>query len=176
MRWAAPHDAYQAKGADEWVTIAVGNDDEWRKLCEIMGKAELASDPRFAAFDARWQNQDLLRQPISRGRVQHDKAAIANRLQAAGIRSAPVNPPKDVIESPYLAARKAFVTLTHPDAGTHGYMTLPFRLSLTPGGQHRASPCLGADTRKVLVELAGLTAQEFDELEAEGVTCNIPAA
>ncbi len=86
-----------------------------------------------------------------------------------------MNPPKDVIESPYLAARKAFVTLTHPDAGTHGYMTLPFRLSLTPGGQHRASPCLGADTRKVLVELAGLTAQEFDELEAEGVTCNIPS-
>ena len=176
VRWAAPHDAYQAKGADEWVTIAVGTDDEWRKLCEIMGRAELASDPRFAAFDARWQNQDLLRQPISAWTVQHDKAAIANRLQAAGIRSAPVNPPKDVIESPYLAARKAFVTLTHPDAGTHGYMTLPFRLSLTPGGQHRASPCLGADTRKVLVELAGLTAQEFDELEAEGVTCNIPAA
>ena len=175
-RWAAPHDAYQAEGADEWVTIAVGTDDEWRKLCEIMGRAELASDPRFAAFDARWQNQDLLRQPISAWTVQHDKAAIANRLQAAGIRSAPVNPPKDVIESPYLAVRKAFVTLTHPDAGTHGYMTLPFRLSLTPGGQHRASPCLGADTRKVLVELAGLTAQEFDELEAEGVTCNIPAA
>ena len=175
-RWAAPHDAYQAKGADEWVTIAVGTDDEWRKLCEIMGRAELASDPRFAAFDARWQNQDLLRQPISAWTVQHDKAAIANRLQAAGIRSAPVNPPKDVIESPYLAVRKAFVTLTHPDAGTHGYMTLPFRLSLTPGGQHRASPCLGADTRKVLVELAGVTAQEFDELEAEGVTCNIPAA
>ncbi len=66
VRWAAPHDAYQAEGADEWVTIAVGTDDEWRKLCEIMGRAELASDPRFAAFDARWQNQDLLREPISR--------------------------------------------------------------------------------------------------------------
>ena len=176
VRWAAPHDAYRAKGADEWVTIAVGNDEEWRKLCGIMGKEELASDPRFAAFDARWQNQDLLRDPITAWTRQHDKAAIADRLQAAGIRSAPVNPPKDVIESPYLAARNAFVTLSHPDAGTHGYMTLPFRLSLTPGGQHRASPCLGADTRKVLLEFAGLTAREFDELDAEGVTSSIPAA
>jgi crotonobetainyl-CoA:carnitine CoA-transferase CaiB-like acyl-CoA transferase len=176
VRWAAPHDAYQTMGGDEWVTIAVGTDDEWRKLCEIMGRAELASDPRFAAFDARWQNQDFLREPISAWTRQHDKAAIADTLQAAGIRSAPVNAPQDVIASPYLAARKAFVTLSHPDAGTHGYMTLPFRLSLTPGGQHRVSPCLGADTRKVLIELAGLTAQEFDELEAEGVTCNIPAA
>ena len=75
-----------------------------------------------------------------------------------------------------VAARNAFVRLTHPEAGTHDYMTLPFRLSLTPGGQHRASPCLGADTRKVLLELAGLSPSEFDELEREGVTFNIPAA
>jgi crotonobetainyl-CoA:carnitine CoA-transferase CaiB-like acyl-CoA transferase len=55
-------------------------------------------------------------------------------------------------------------------------MTLPFRFSLTPVGQHRASPCLGADTRKVLIELAGLTATEVDELDAAGVTSSIPVA
>ena len=176
VRWAAPHDAYPAQGNDEWVTLAVGSDDEWRKLCGIMGREDLASDPRYAMFDARWQNQDSLREPISAWTRQHDKAQVADRLQAAGIRSAPVNMPKDVIASPYLAARNAFVTLTHPDAGTHGYMTLPFRLSFTPGGQHRASPCLGADTRKVLLELAGLSAAEFAELEAEGVTSNVPTA
>lgn len=176
VRWAAPHDAYPAGGDDQWVTLAVGSDDEWRKLCEIMGNSALADDPRFAAFEARWKNQDLLREPISHWTRQHAKADIAERLQAAGIRAAPVNQPKDVTESPYLAARNAFVTLTHAEAGTHAYMTLPFRLSLTPGSQHRASPCLGADTRKVLLELAGLSASEFDELEAEGVTSNIPVA
>lgn len=176
VRWAAPHDAYQAKGSDEWVTIAVGSDDEWHKLCAIMDKPELSNDPRFATFDARWQNQDLLREPISAWTSRHGKHEIADKLQAAGIRAAPVNTPKDVTESPYLAARKAFVTLTHAEAGTHGYMTLPFRFSLTPGGQYRASPCLGADTRKVLLELAGLTPQQVDELDAAGVTSNIPAA
>lgn len=176
VRWAAPHDAYPAAGDDQWVAIAVENDDEWRRLCAIMEKAELASDPRFATFDARWQNQDLLRGPIAQWTQQHGKHAIADRLQAEGVRAAPVNLPKDVIESPYLAARKAFVTLTHPEAGTHGYMTLPFRLSLTPGSQHRASPCLGADTRKILLEMAGLPANEVDALEAEGVTSNVAAA
>lgn len=176
VRWAAPHDAYPAKGDDEWVTIAVGNDEEWGKLCTIMGKAALAEDPRFANFHARWKNQDLLREPISDWTRLHGKHEIADRLQADGIRSAPVNTPKDVTESPYLAARNAFVTLIHPEAGTHNYMTLPFRLSLTPGSQHRASPCLGADTRKVLLELAGLTASEVDELDREGVTSNIPTA
>jgi crotonobetainyl-CoA:carnitine CoA-transferase CaiB-like acyl-CoA transferase len=176
VRWAAPHDAYPAGGDDQWVAIAVGSDDEWRKLCAIIGNEALAADPRFAAFDARWQNQDQLREPIAQWTRQHPKHAIAEQLQNAGIRAAPVNMPKDVIESPYLAARKAFVTLSHPDAGTHGYMTLPFRLSLTPGSQHRASPCLGADTRRVLLELAGLSPAEVDELEREGVTSSIPTA
>jgi crotonobetainyl-CoA:carnitine CoA-transferase CaiB-like acyl-CoA transferase len=176
VRWAAPHDAYPASGQDEWVTIAVGSDAEWRKFCAIMDDAALASDPRFATFEARWQNQDLLREPIAHWTRQHAKHAIADQLQAAGIRAAPVNTPKDVTESPYLAARKAFVTMTHPDAGTHAYMTLPFRLSLTPGAQHRPSPGLGADTRRILLEFAGLTPGGVDELEAEGVTSNIPAA
>ena len=91
VRWAAPHDAYPAGGDDQWVAIAVGSDDEWRKLCEIMGNGSLASDPRFATFDARWKNQDLLREPISQWTRQHAKFEIADRLQAAGIRAAPVN-------------------------------------------------------------------------------------
>ena len=66
------------------------------------------------------------------------------------------------------------MTLAHPEAGTHSYMTLPFRLSGTPGSQHRASPCFGADSRRVLIELAGLTAGEADELAAEGVTSEVP--
>ena len=176
VRWAAPHDAYPAAGDDEWVTIAVGSDEEWTRLCAVMGRANLAADPRFATFAARWQNQDDLREPISQWTRTLAKHAIAGRLQDEGIRSAPVNTPKDVAESPYLAARNAFVTLTHADAGTHGYMTLPFRLSLTPGRQTRASPCLGADTRKVLRELAGLSAAEVDELDAAGVTSNVPVA
>lgn len=176
VRWAAPHDAYAARGDDQWVAIAVGSDDEWRRLCAIMDRTDLASDPHFATFEVRWLNQDLLREPISQWTRRHAKHEVADMLQAQGIRSAPVNMPKDVIESPYLAARTAFVTLTHPDAGTHAYMTLPFRLSLTPGSQHRASPCLGADTRRVLFELGGLSAREVAELDAEGVTSNIPAA
>jgi crotonobetainyl-CoA:carnitine CoA-transferase CaiB-like acyl-CoA transferase len=174
VRWAAPHDAYAASGDDQWVAIAIGSDDEWRRFCGIMGHPALAEDPRFASFDARWRHQDLLREPISQWTRHYAKAEIANTLQSAGIRAAPVNRPNDVIASPYLAARQAFVTLAHPEAGTHSYMTLPFRLSGTPGSQHRASPCFGADSRRVLIELAGLTAGEADELAAEGVTSEVP--
>src|SRR5262249_14806447 len=58
VRWAAPHDAYAASGHDQWVTIAVGSDDEWRALCGIIGDTARADDPRFARFEQGWANQD----------------------------------------------------------------------------------------------------------------------
>ena len=176
VRWAAPHDAYAASGDDQWVAIAIGSDAQWRTFCALTDNEPLADDRRFSSFEARWRHQDLLREPISQWTRQRAKADIANLLQAAGIRAAPVNRPGDVIASPYLAAREAFVTLAHPEAGTHAYMTLPFRLSATPGAQYRASPCFGADNRRVLMELAGLSAGEVDELEAEGVTSTVPSS
>jgi crotonobetainyl-CoA:carnitine CoA-transferase CaiB-like acyl-CoA transferase len=174
VRWAAPHDAYLAAGEDQWVAIAVETDAEWRALCGLMGRPDLAGDARYATFEARWRNQDALRDPISAWTRTLGKRDIAARLQAAGVRAAPVLDPREVTEDPYLAHRDFFVELTHPEAGTHRYPSLPFRLSLTPGAQHRASPCLGADTRRILTGI-GLSEAEVDELDRDGVTSAIPA-
>ncbi len=174
VRWAAPHDAYLAGGEDEWVAIAIETDTEWRKLCGLIGHETLAHDSRFATFGERHQNQDLLRAPITAWTSLHSKFDVAERLQAAGIRSAPVLSPKDILESPYLAARDAFVALKHADAGRHRYQTLPFNLDRTPGAQRTASPCLGADTDAILSEVLNYSAAEIEELRHEGVTSNIP--
>ena len=176
VRWAAPHDAYLAAGYDQWVCIAVETDTEWKTLCDIMGRPELAADARFATFGARWKNQDELREPITHWTRTLPKMVIAQRLQAAGIRSAPVQDARNVMEDPYLAARDFTTLLTHAEAGTHGYPSLPFRLGLTPGAQHSAAPCLGADTRRILTDLVGLSAAEVDELDRAGVTSATPTA
>jgi crotonobetainyl-CoA:carnitine CoA-transferase CaiB-like acyl-CoA transferase len=176
VRWAAPHDAYAASGRDQWVAIAVGSDDEWRTLCGIIGNTALADDPRFARFEQRWANQNALREPIERWTRQHTKFEIADRLQAAGIRAAAVLDSEDLHNSPYLKARGAFITLTHPEAGTHNYQTLPFRLSVTPGSQHTASPVLGAHTQMILKDILKLPADELDELNRNEVTSNVPVA
>ncbi len=176
VRWAAPHDAYAASGHDQWVAIAVGSDDEWRALCRLIGDAALADDPRFARLEQRLANQDTLREPIERWTRQHTKFEIADRLQAAGIRAAAVLDSEDLHNSPYLKARGAFTTLTHPEAGTHNYQTLPFRLSVTPGSQHSASPPLGAHTQMILKDILKLPSNELDELNRDGVTSAVPAA
>lgn len=175
VRWAAPHDAYQAAGNDQWVSIAVETDEEWRTLCNLAGCPHLADDNRYATFHERWQNQDDLRAPLESWTRQHSKIDIANRLQAAEVRAAPVLDSGDLHDSEYLKARHAFTTLTHAEAGTHNYQTLPFRLSETPGAQTSASPCLGADTQRILSEILGLSADELSELENNGITSSTPA-
>ena len=176
VRWAAPHDAYAASGNDQWVAIAIGSDDEWRKLCALTGNAALADDPRFARFEQRHANQDALREPLERWTRQHNKLEIADKLQASGIRAAAVLDSEDLHGSPYLKARGAFTALTHPEAGTHDYQTLPFRLNVTPGAQRSASPPLGAHTRMILQDILRLSPSELDDLNRDGVTSNVPAA
>ncbi len=60
-RWMAPHNCYKTLGdAEQWVSIAVGTEDEWRALCDAMGKPSMADDPRFRDAAARKQNEDEL--------------------------------------------------------------------------------------------------------------------
>lgn len=174
VRWAAPHDAYRTQGDDAWVVIAVETNDEWRRLCALINQPGLAKDPRFAGFEARWQNQDLLREPITAWTQTMQKAEVAELLQGVGIRTAPVNKPTDLLDSPYLSERQGFFEMTHPEAGKHRYLNLPFRLSATPASHRVAAPCLGADSHQVLRQIAGLSAEEVDELERLGVLSAVP--
>ena len=56
----APHGCYRCRGESEWVTIAVGSEEEWRSLCRVLGDSRLTEDEQFADGYSRWQNQDDL--------------------------------------------------------------------------------------------------------------------
>jgi crotonobetainyl-CoA:carnitine CoA-transferase CaiB-like acyl-CoA transferase len=176
VRWAAPHDAYRAAGEDQWVTLAIASDDEWQRFCALIGRPELAQDERFAGFAARWEHQDELRAPIEAWTRTRDKFYAAARLQKDRIRAAPVLDAGEVTRDPYLAWHGFFTPLTQADCGTHAHASLPFRFSQTPGSQHRASPCLGADTHHVLREIIGLSNADVETLDREGVTSAEPIA
>ena len=174
VRWAAPHDTYQTQGDDSWVAIAVGTNDEWRHLCTLINQPGLADDPSFAEFDARWRNQDLLREPITAWTRTMQKSQVAELLQGVGIRAAPVNKPLDLLNSSYLAVRQGFVELPHPEAGKHRYLNLLFRLFDTTAAHRVAAPCLRTDSHQVLRQIAGLSAAELGELEQLGVLSAVP--
>jgi benzylsuccinate CoA-transferase BbsF subunit len=70
----APHNTYKALGDQEkWVGISVGDDEQWRALCTVMGDAALANDPRFATMALRKQNEAALDEIITRWTSTRDR-------------------------------------------------------------------------------------------------------
>jgi crotonobetainyl-CoA:carnitine CoA-transferase CaiB-like acyl-CoA transferase len=172
---AAPHDAYPCAGPDEWVTLAVRDDSEWKRLAAVIGRDDLADDPRFAQAAARHQHQDELRPVITGWTRERTKAAAAAALQAAGVPAGPVSNGRDIFGDPALRAAGFIVPLEHPDAGRHEYPSLAFRLDRTPGRIRRPAPCFGQHNRFVLSELLGLDDAAIAELYAAGTVADQPA-
>ena len=169
--WAVPHDAFPAAGQDQWIAIAATTDDAFQALCGAIGRDDLRC---FATLEQRRVQEDAIAAAIAGWAAGQDKHAAAARLQALGIAAAAVHDGGDGARSPYLAARGWFTRLVHDDIGPMLQEGLPIRLARTPGGNRSAAPCLGAHTRAILRDLAGLTEAEIAAMEAAGVTAAVP--
>jgi len=175
-RSMAPHGCYPCAGPPEagWLAIAVASDDEFAALCRVMGRAELAADPRFADVVSRYRHQDELDEAISawtRGKTPQE-ATLA--LQGAGLPASPVASVADLMEDPHLRERDFFEKTAHAEAGVWEIDGVPWRLSLTPAHVRLNAPCFGEHNDYVLRHLLGLSAEEVAGLEREGVAGGEP--
>jgi crotonobetainyl-CoA:carnitine CoA-transferase CaiB-like acyl-CoA transferase len=157
----SPHDAFPARGEDQWVVIAAEDDAEWQALCRAIDRPELAGDPRFRSLAGRKANEDALSGILSDWTRERDKHEVASLLQEVGVAAAPVATAADLAESPYLAHRGFFTELDHPDAGRHRHPSLPIHLSRTPGAQLLAAPQFGGHNIYVLRDILALPAEEI---------------
>src|SRR5208282_3008557 len=114
----APHNCYQALGGvEDWVAIAVGSDDEWRRMSQAMGKPELAADPRFASAQSRKRNEEQLDAIITQWTSTRDRWETARLLQAAGVAAIPTLTLKDLLEDPHLRESNFIGRLAHAKVG-----------------------------------------------------------
>ncbi|MBP1842836.1 crotonobetainyl-CoA:carnitine CoA-transferase CaiB-like acyl-CoA transferase [Rhizobium petrolearium] len=170
----APHDAFPARGEDQWVVIAAEDHRQWVALCAAMGRPELASDPRFSDLAARKRNEAELTSIICEWTAIRDKHAVARLLQYAGVAAAPVANAADVAASTYLAYRGFFTELDHPDAGRHRHPGLPIHLSRTPGSQRRAAPQFGGHNQHVLRHILAFSACDIDRISKSDAMAAVP--
>ncbi len=169
-RWIAPHNCYKARGNEHmWVTIAAGNEQEWRALCNAIGQPDLASDPRFATAALRKRNEAELDRIIEAWTISRDRWEIADTLQAAGIAAFPTLGPRDLVEDPHMRARGYHVQLPHPVAGTHIHAGIAWKMSATPCRVRKAAPVLGADTDSILRDLLDYSEAEIQRLHDDKV-------
>lgn len=155
--------------ADGHLILAVGNDSQFAKFCELAGVASWAQDPRFAKNADRVRHRGtlvpLLEQIIAT-RTQADWLAA---LESAGVPGGPINKIDAVLRDPQVLARGLRLDLPHPLAGTVPSIGPPIRMSGTPLRPERAPPLLGEHTREVLHDRLGVTADALDALAADGV-------
>jgi benzylsuccinate CoA-transferase BbsF subunit len=165
----APHGVFRAAGEDRWLSLAVPDDAAWRRFAAAIGRPDLAEDERLATLDGRKAHEDTLAEAVTAwtsARAAEDAAAY---LQARRIPAFVVATSADLADSPHLERSGAFVRLEHPEVGTRLHVGPPWRTHRYDTTVRHPAPCLGADTRDVLVRICGYAHDEVDGLEAAGV-------
>lgn len=165
----APHGCYPCRGADRWVTIAVGSDDEWAALCRAVGDAAWCHEVRFATTEARLEHRQELDALLSAWTRHRTPEEVTARLQQVGVAAYPSMDSAMLAASTHLRKRGAFGTVEHPHLGTQTVLGPPWRTAGVPAAPDQASPRLGEHTEGVLRELLGLDEAELRRLAAAGV-------
>ncbi len=167
---AVPHGVYPCAGENRWIALACNTDEQWQGLL-------LAAEPEggplhadtFATILSRKAAEDTLDESIAEWTSQYDRLHLMRRLQEHGVPSGVVNDPRDLFEDQQLTHRGHFQWLDHPEIGPYATEGSEFKMYLTPGSLDSPAPLLGQHTEYFLREIIGLSADEYQSLEADGV-------
>ncbi len=175
--WRVPQGCYPCAGKDQWCVISVGDDEEWMALCMVMGRLELAEDPRFASGVDRKRHHDELDDIIRTWTGGLDKFQVMERLQQAGVPAGPVYNGRDINLDPHRWARGFLQKINFPEdrnLGTRVFMGLPWQLSKTPVSIRRPAPTVGQDNASILGELLCLSNEKTAELKEAQIIADRP--
>jgi crotonobetainyl-CoA:carnitine CoA-transferase CaiB-like acyl-CoA transferase len=162
----APYDMFPA--ADGEFFLAVGNDEQFRRFCEVTGLCALVSDPRYTTNPLRVTNHVELRAAVVEALRTRPRSEWIARLTAADVPCGSVREIRDVFADPQIEARRMIEAVEHAAAGMLKVVGVPLKMSETPGSVRRAPPALGQHTDAVLHEI-GIAGEQVSALRAQGV-------
>jgi crotonobetainyl-CoA:carnitine CoA-transferase CaiB-like acyl-CoA transferase len=142
--------------ADGSLILAVGNDGQFQRLCQELGRPEWASDPRFATNPQRVRHRAELIHLLQHETARRTTAQWVSALESRGVPCGPIHTVEAVFSSPQVQARGLKLELPHASAGVSATVASPLRLSDSPVVAHRAPPVLGQHTQEVLAQWLGV--------------------
>ena len=146
-----PYQSFQA--SDGWFAIAVGNDRQFGRLCEVIGRLDLANDERFAKNSARVQNREELIGLLKSIFLMRPVSEWLSALDEAEIPCGPINTFEQVFSMPQVQERGMLVKMDHPTIGELPLVGSPLKFSDTPVQYRLPPPLMGEHTEEVLREL-----------------------
>jgi len=165
----APHGCYRCQGEDEWVAIAVANDDDWQAFCKAIGSPDWTRREEFSTMNNRLEHQDELDFLITKWTRERHQYEIMALLQKAGVAAGCSLNIKDLVDDPQLKARKFFIDTEHPFVGELTLAGLPWRPAYGSTPEYSPPPLLGEYNYDVFRGLLGLSQEEIEQLMADEV-------
>ena len=165
----APSNIFKSRD-DLWMVIAANNDNLFRRLCDAMGRPELADDTRFATHAARGENQVEIEGIVADWARERDAAEIDRVLNEAGVVCGPIYTVAEIFRDPQYAAREMLVEHLDPEFGPYVGPGIVPKFSETPGAVRWSGTWEhGSHNEEVYCGLLGLSDAELGRLREDGV-------
>jgi CoA:oxalate CoA-transferase len=163
------------KGKKIYFVIVAWQDSHWMQLCKVIGRPELATDPRFVTNAARCENRAQVIEVLETwlATMPDDEQSIA-ALQAVRIPVAPIRPLEEVINHPHLRERGTVTTVHDRVLGDFEVPGFPIRFSDFPADTSLQAPLLGEHNESILKNYLGYTDARISELAETGVLHSRP--
>ncbi|HEX3765058.1 MAG TPA: CoA transferase [Kofleriaceae bacterium] len=161
----APYQAFATR--DGWINLGGANQANWERIARVIGRPELAADPRFATNADRMRHRDELVALIAEPLRTRPSADWIAAFEAEGVPAGPVNRIGDMLADPQVAAREMVLEVDHPRAGRTRALGMPIKFSDARADMTRPAPLLGQHSREVLDQL-GYAAAEVEALARAG--------
>ena len=157
------------KTADGAIILACGNDNLFKKFCEIADCTHLAEDPQYSTNAVRVRNREELTRLLNLIFLKHTTKEWVKLLDDAGVANGPINKIEEVFREPQVQARGMQIELPHSVAGKVTLVGSPMKFSETPIKHEMPPPALGQHTDEILTQFLMKSKSEIDKLKSEGV-------
>ncbi|MCF3939646.1 CaiB/BaiF CoA transferase family protein [Gordonia tangerina] len=168
--YAAPSGVFPCAGDDEWCVVTVRDDDEWKALCGIIDRPDLADDGRLATRGQRLEHRAEVDAAVAAWLSARDPQDAAATLQSVGVPAGAMLRLPQLLTDPQLTHRGAFTTIGHDllfaDLPASARVAVFDDIADPPA---RQAPLAGQHTREIVADLLGLGDNEIDDLVRSGV-------
>jgi crotonobetainyl-CoA:carnitine CoA-transferase CaiB-like acyl-CoA transferase len=161
--------AKAAVGERDHLILAVGNDGQYAKFCDVAGHSELAKDARFVKNTDRVKNRSVLVPLLEKIMLTRTKADWLSALEAAKVPCGAINNLSEVFADPQVAARHMVTTWQHAHQKELKLVASPLKLSVTPVRNDHVPPQLGQHTSELLQEVLGYDLEKIERLKDKDV-------
>lgn len=171
--WMAPQGVYRCEGPDAWVAVAVETDEQWRGLCEVLARPDLAADTRLSDHAGRYAHHDRIDDAIAAWTAERNKHDAMTTLQQSGVPAGAVQHSKDLQHDPHVRAIEYFRAAWAKEIGLRIWPGPWYSMQGTPGDVRRGTSDFGEDNERVLRDLLGYDDDRVQALLSGGVFSDV---